>query len=87
MGNLLDLCINRSEYAEKQKKFVLCRSCDRHYVPDMVLPPICHDCKILDNDGYYEFEATSTLLSYKDYHGRPEEGFSPHVPPKKCIIL
>lgn len=86
MGNLLDFCISRSEYVEKQKKFVLCRVCDKHYIPDMVLPPICHDCKLLENDGYYEFEATSSLLSYKDYHPcGPEE---PSVDsPKRCFIL
>lgn len=85
MGNLLEICINRSEY--RNKRFIGCSICDKKYTPDLVMPPVCHDCKMLDNDGYYEFEVTSSLLARKDYQEVPHE--AQLAPPQRdrCRLL
>lgn len=64
MGNILDFCVNRNcdifddNGKPEGKHYVSCSICHEKYVPDIIMPSICFDCKMGEP---YEYQTHSLL--------------------------
>lgn len=63
MGNLLDIldsCVERNAVT-CSKPYARCTNCKEKYTPDIIFPPMCDDCKLMETNGMYEYEHMSLL--------------------------
>lgn len=47
--------------SDEIKRYARCANCNEKYTPDIIFPPMCDDCKLMETNGMYEYEHVSLL--------------------------